>query len=326
MQRVIILGAERDYHAQHMLRACLNKGVEALLFDTSQYPQQHAISYLPDTGTGMLHLDGQNVAFEQIQSVFWSSLWPTHKQATPVPQHSLIAYHDAYTMLRSFLHYDQCNWVNSWRGYDFHRIKPRQLSLARLLGAHIPASYIGNDPQQARSFIEAHKQVVFKPVYGGAHAALVNQELVGMDHLCSVLKQSPVTLQEYIAGTNVRTYCIGEHVFSAEITSDNIDFRQDINACTQGVDTSDAVAQLSRSITRQFDLAWSAIDWRKTPDGHFYFLEANPSPMFIHFEQTTQYPITECLLELLLCETPLNTLWTTNQQQGVNKSCLTSLA
>jgi hypothetical protein len=46
-------------------------------------------------------------------------------------------------------------------------------------------------------------------------------------------------------------------------------------------------------------LEWTAIDWRLTEAGEYVFLEANPSPMFLHFEQQTGFPITQQLVQQL---------------------------
>ena len=51
---------------------------------------------------------------------------------------------------------------------------------------------------------------------------------------------------------------------------------------------------------RYFKMQWTAIDWRKNLDGQYYFLEANPSPMFIDLQMRTGLPIGERLLELLM--------------------------
>jgi D-alanine-D-alanine ligase-like ATP-grasp enzyme len=45
---------------------------------------------------------------------------------------------------------------------------------------------------------------------------------------------------------------------------------------------------------------WTGIDLRLTPEGRYVFLEANPSPMFLGFEQRSGLPLTEILAELLL--------------------------
>jgi glutathione synthase/RimK-type ligase-like ATP-grasp enzyme len=114
------------------------------------------------------------------------------------------------------------------------------------------------------------------------------------------LSVAPATFQEFIPGTNIRTYVIGDAVFSAEIRSPSLDFREDSSAELIPVDLPAAVYQQCLAIRQALKLQWTAIDWRLTPTQDYVFLEANPSPMFIYFEQKTGYPITEKLVQLLM--------------------------
>ncbi len=141
--------------------------------------------------------------------------------------------------------------------------------------------------------------MIFKPVYGGAHAKFLNQEYLTEERLKLALKTAPITLQEYIHGTNIRTYCIGKKIYSAEIRSNSLDFREDINARLIPLELPAEIEEQSFKIAAALGLKWTAIDWRLTPAGEYFFLEANPSPMFIHFEQETNYPITSAIIDLL---------------------------
>ena len=47
-------------------------------------------------------------------------------------------------------------------------------------------------------------------------------------------------------------------------------------------------------------LVWTGIDFRLTPDGRYVFLEANPNPMFLGFEDRCGLPLTDALANLLL--------------------------
>ena len=60
------------------------------------------------------------------------------------------------------------------------------------------------------------------------------------------------------------------------------------------------LARLCRHVARALDLVWAGIDLRRTAAGEYFFLEANPSPMFLGFEAATGLPLTEALTELLL--------------------------
>ncbi len=114
------------------------------------------------------------------------------------------------------------------------------------------------------------------------------------------LSISPITLQEYIPGTNIRSYVIADSVYSAEIRSNSLDFREDYQAQLIPMDLPAQVRQDCLAIAKALYLEWTAIDWHRTPEGEYFFLEANPSPMFIHFEKQTGFPITDKLVNLLI--------------------------
>ena len=92
---------------------------------------------------------------------------------------------------------------------------------------------------------------------------------------------------------------IGKRIYSAEIRSQSLDFRTDKNAQLIPLELPEEIQQQSFKIAAALELKWTAIDWRLTPAGKYFFLEANPSPMFVHFEQQTNYPITEAIINLL---------------------------
>nr|WP_199292214.1 hypothetical protein [Coleofasciculus sp. FACHB-712] len=54
------------------------------------------------------------------------------------------------------------------------------------------------------------------------------------------------------------------------------------------------------AIANALMLEWTAIDWHLKLTGEYVFLEANTSPMFLHFEPQTGFPITQELVKLLM--------------------------
>ena len=84
-----------------------------------------------------------------------------------------------------------------------------------------------------------------------------------------------MTLQEYIPGTNIRSYVIGEAVYSAEIASPDVDFRTDVQAQLIAKELPDSVRSQCLAVTKAFGMEWTAIDWRLKPTGEYVFLEAN---------------------------------------------------
>jgi hypothetical protein len=114
------------------------------------------------------------------------------------------------------------------------------------------------------------------------------------------LALAPVTLQEEVPGTNVRVFVAGERVMACEIATDRLDYREDEAPRITAHALPDRMHGLCLDIAASLDLVWTGIDFRLTPDGRYVFLEANPSPMFLGFEERTGLPLTESLAALLL--------------------------
>ena len=299
MKSTIILGAQNDFHAQYMLKACIEHGINTYLFDTSTFPQSCSISWEPKNQSGSLNLATGAIAFEDIYSVFWSTIGFRNTDLTHQEFNGAIALNDATSVLKTLFLEHRIKWCNSWQSMQFHKVKPRQLALAKDLGVSIPPTYIGNDKTDLKDFVAQHQDTIYKPVYGGAHCAKVSKAQLNERHLNKVLKTSPVTIQKYIRGCDIRTYVIADKVFSARVESEALDYRGDQNARLIPVELPEKLTLLAKKLTKAFGMFWTAIDWRCTPDQQFFFLEANPSPMFIHFEQQTGFPITANLLSLL---------------------------
>jgi glutathione synthase/RimK-type ligase-like ATP-grasp enzyme len=298
---VLILGDAQEYHAAHVYDALKQAGATPYYWDTQLFPSQMQLSYTPDRMAGWLHFaDGQTLPMSDVHAVYWRTFNGVKPPQLPDTDQQYIASQDSISLARSLMNYEGINWVNSWVAYQFHQEKPRQLMRVRQLGVTIPATLVSNQAAAITEFAQTHEKVIFKPVYGGAHTQYVEPEHLEPKRLALTLKISPVTLQEYIAGTNIRTYVIGDTVLSAEIRTGSVDFREDEGAELIVIDTPEAIANQSREIAKALFLKWTAIDWRRAIDGTYYFLEANPSPMFTYFEQKTGYPITACLIQQLL--------------------------
>ncbi|MGQ4650565.1 MvdC/MvdD family ATP grasp protein [Lyngbya aestuarii] len=297
---VLILGNSSDIHASHLKQALTQAGVTVDYLDTSLFPTQLRISWEPNNQVGYLKDKEHQWELKDIHSVFWRSFTGVGIPSLKDSQQNRIAFNDSMSLLRTMIKACPARWVNSWQAYEFHKEKPLQLCTVGQLGITIGQTIITNDPDQVIQFAQSHKKVISKPVYGGAHTKVLTDSQLNLKRLHLALSLSPVTLQEYIAGTNIRSYVIGNSIYSAEIRSESLDFRQDAEAELIPVELPEAMQQQCLAITKALYLEWTAIDWRQTPSGEYVFLEANPSPMFIHFEKQTGFPITKELVKLLI--------------------------
>jgi glutathione synthase/RimK-type ligase-like ATP-grasp enzyme len=298
---ILILGNAEDAHAVYLKEALAEAGAAVNYLDTRLFPSQLQLSWQPDSQVGSIALpDGQKLSFIEIKSIFWRQLGAVLIPNLGDAYQQRIAFNDSMSALRSLLQALPVRWINSWQAYEFHREKPLQLRTVKQLGVTIPETLISNDPQQVTAFVRSQLQAIFKPVYGGAHTQFVTEDHLQPERLRAALRLSPIAIQEYIPGTNIRSYAIADSVYSAEIRSHSLDFREDPEAELIPVELPEAVKQQCLAIAKTLKLAWTGIDWRLTPTGDYIFLEANPSPMFIHFEQKTGFPITQQLLKLLM--------------------------
>ena len=298
---ILILGNATDAHAAHLHTALTQAGAAVDYFDTSLFPTHLCLSWDPQTSHGSLRLPAAPpLPLHAIHSVFWRTFSGVGMVPLAEAQQQRIAGNDAMSTLHTLIKACPARWVNSWQAYQFHREKPRQLEAVHHLGVPIPPTLITNDPADVRRFAQAHARVIFKPVYGGAYTRDLSPAHLTSPRLEWALQLAPITLQAYIPGTNMRSYVLGNAVYTAEIRSASLDFREDSQAAVLPVTLPAAVQEQCRAIARALFLTWTAIDWRVTPGGDYVFLEANPSPMFLHVEQHTGFPITQELVHLLM--------------------------
>jgi len=301
--RVLVLGGDDDEHAVHVLTALRDRGVRAEMVDSRMFPQQLRITWDPVTDTGHLVLPGAGrIDFHDIHSVYWRCYNGFTEALLDDPEQAELAANDARSLFESVLVSLPCRWVNGWEAYQLHQTKPAALArvAAMDLGGVLrcPATCLGNDPEAVRDFVASRERCIFKPVQGGAHTRMVRPAHLTDENLRS-LAASPVTIQEYAPGADIRVFVAEKRVLACEILTDATDFRDDPHAEITPVMLPDAVADGCLAIARELHLLWTGIDLRRTDDGTYVFLEANPSPMFIGFEDRAGLALTDALLEVL---------------------------
>lgn len=312
---VLIIGAESDAHAAFIHQKIHARGATACYFNSHRFPAMMRLSLDIPTHErvheatprefGQLFDPGQNgevaLNLSDIQSVYWR-----YHMGVAVPPDCQdphlrdMAYREIESMIGSLFRILPCRWVNSPEAIHMHVYKAYQLHLMAQSGIRIPHTLVSNDPEAVIAFYERMQgRVIYKPVRGGAHTARLLPEDLKPDRLAELAK-APVQFQEMIEGVDVRIYWVNGETFAGEIRATTLDFRDDPQAPIVPISLPDAVRADCEIITRQLLLLFSGIDARRTPQGEYVFLEANPCPMFIHFEQQSGYPISDRLVDLLL--------------------------
>lgn len=290
MSVILIFGDEQEPQTGEFANNLRHRGADVQCLMFSDFPDKLSVSWSPENNSGVLHLTHQDYCFSKIKSVYW------HKTVSAEANNNYLGWfkEEVRSALSPFLHCNTIRWVNGLNAIQYHANKPRQLSHAVRLGAHIPPTYIGNNSAAAASFLETYAECIYKPVQGSSITKRVLPQQRSEQHLSRTLKTAPITLQAMVGCTNVRTYVIGNNLYSAELAPHASDLAAKI------ISLPPHVAALAHRICRGFQMLWCAIEWRRDDKGNYYFLEANPCPHFTHFENQTALPIQQQLANLLV--------------------------
>ncbi len=303
---ILIIGSAEEYHAMYMHEYLKNKGEKVKYLDSRAIPGCFISSWYTDKAKmeGYFLIDGEKISFDSIKSIYWRwyygiNIYPKSNSHDDVFNAQMVEREFTSFVISMFESLD-CKWVNSNKAIEMHKNKPYQLHLMGENGIRIPKTLITTDKDEVIKFAEElNKDIIFKPVRGGAHTQALTDEDLKPEKL-EMLKYSPVTFQEKLKGVDIRVYGIGSEIFSAEIRTNALDFRDDPEAEIVPVKMPENIQNDCLKIMELLDLKFTGIDIRYNPDTKEYiFIEANPSPMFLHFEQKSGFPITEKLYRLL---------------------------
>jgi glutathione synthase/RimK-type ligase-like ATP-grasp enzyme len=195
--------------------------------------------------------------------------------------------------------------VNPPHAASVLQYKPFQLHALRSVGARVPKTLISNDPEAIATFRNDVKDVIFKPVTGGAITRVLDDEtLAAIEHV----RASPVIFQERIDGDDLRVMLAGDDIVSSvaiRTPSQHLDFRADPvysggEARYEEVPLPREVEEACRKAARTCGLAFAGIDIKRTSNGEWVFLELNSSPIYLDVELKLGHRISRAIAELIV--------------------------
>lgn len=206
-------------------------------------------------------------------------------------------------------------WVNDPFVARRSKVKFQQLLLAQSLGMKTPATFITNRPKSAEEFFARCGNVALvKAIYtGNVVASGVPQgipstriEAEDFHRTCENISLCPTQLQRYVdKAYELRVTVIGENVFATKIESQvheetRIDWR--LHTALNPHSTYDlpkAVETFCTTFLRAQGLLFGAMDFIRTPDGDYVFLENNPFGQYLWLELETGIPLTSAMCDFL---------------------------
>jgi hypothetical protein len=158
--------------------------------------------------------------------------------------------------------------------------KPFQTRTASACGFHVPGTLFTNNLEKVEAFAARHGSVVYKSA-GGTRTFTGLLDLADARRL-ERLGTCPTYFQQYVPGMNVRVHVVGADLFATGVTTDAVDYRRNVQGMAP-VSLPGPVADKCRAVTKALDLLVAGIDLIRSPEGEWYFLEANPSPAFTFY-------------------------------------------
>jgi glutathione synthase/RimK-type ligase-like ATP-grasp enzyme len=303
---IIVIGSPEEYHSLYMHDLLKSKGEKVRYFDSRTLPENILLSWNASNikNKGTIKINGEPIHLENIKSFYWRWYYGINiKSYGNTEEENYTAYmveREISSAVDSLFASLDCLWVNSIDAITMHKKKSHQLNVMAKNGIRVPNTLITNDKDTINDFIkETGNQCIYKPAQGGAHTTRVKAEDLTEQRLDS-LKNSPVQFQEFIDGVDIRVYVIDKDIYAAEIRASTLDFREDMNAEIVPIELPNNIKEDCFKIMKLFNLNFSGIDIRRSINGEYVFIEANPSPMFTHFEQMSGFPISEKLANLLI--------------------------
>lgn len=309
---IVIISHPGDTHAQCVARVMEERGHNPFMLDFSHFTENASVSLLYEGNKGEFHYHDDewgDLDFSKVNSVWWRRPQPfTIAEEVGDPQHRMFAMAEAHEVFGGLSGLLDAYWMNVPDRDDLAHRKVFQLRMAQRLGIEMPRTLITNSTDDANAFINNLKpcDTVFKP-FRGTPDAWRETRLIGEDEIGQIdsVSYAPLIFQEYIKGSDIRVTVVGEHIFAAEIDISEgdypVDFRMNYdNMKITDIELPDDVRQSIRKLMQGLGLVYGAIDFRKTPENRFVFLEINPAGQWLFIENKTGQPITEAIASTLI--------------------------
>jgi hypothetical protein len=186
-------------------------------------------------------------------------------------------YYQQLELLNYLLDHVFDNVINTPSSASSNNSKPYQLSRAEKLGFNSPASIVLANV----SCPDFENPTIYKSV-GGIRSIVT--EIINSDVNKEI--SCPVLFQEKIIGANIRAHLIDNDIYALKITSKEVDYRYTESPNKYlTIQLPEEIVFKCRELKNDLGLRFTGIDFMLTPDNEYYFLEANTSPAFTHFEE-----------------------------------------
>lgn len=308
---ILAVTNEEDVDAVPVLDLLASRSARVQAIDLADWPGRAGLAFDSGDGAGerwLLPRDGPPIRAAEVAAVWWRRTRPFVTHPGLSAGDAAFAVRQTYEAMQGFWASLPARWVNHpWRN-EIASHKAHQLPVAERCGLRLPRTLITNDVARAEAFVAAargapviHKALHATPVDWHPTRLLTDADRADL----SAVRLAPVILQEYVDGVDLRVYAVGDRFFAAEIdaraTASPEDFRPAFaDARVAPCALPPHVEAGLRRLMAELGIVYGAIDVRRRGDGEHFFLEVNPSGLWLFVEERTGLPISAAIADLLL--------------------------
>lgn len=194
-------------------------------------------------------------------------------------------------------------WISSPNSTLEASNKLFQLRRAHESGLKIPKTIISNEPEEVYRFIKNVGSVVVKAVSGTKEKLVFTRPVNIEDLNDESIRACPTIYQEYIEGDqHLRICTIGEKSFATKITTEEIDWRRNVNVDYNATEVPRKLHIKIRQVLDSLNLEMGMTDVKINFDGEPVWLEVNPQGQFLFAEGLTNIPLRKYFANYLVEE------------------------
>ncbi len=320
---VLIVSTKLDVSTDAVVRALAFRGVRCTRLNTEDFPFETWLTTRIDNERSLTRIasKGGQTAPAALDDV--TSIWFRRVRAPAQPEEMEAGVYDFCVresrsalmgMLLARIERVMSPPANIWRSEH----KLMQLVAAREAGLMVPDTVITNEPSEVlAAFSRFDGQMIAKPVrtgfvdYGKEQHAVFTTRILA-EHLEQVESAgwSPAIYQPLIPKRcDVRVTAVGDDLFVAEIDSQRdpaatVDWRrtQDPHLPHRRAELPPEVRSAVRRLLSGLGLVYGALDFVRTPDDRYVFLEVNPNGQWLWLDDMLEFDITGSIVRWLLKE------------------------
>lgn len=313
-KRPVLVATEADDITADMVITELNRlDVPVVRFNPADIGADLTVSArfgtCPAPVAGQVRTPSRTADLARVRAVYWRRpIWPKFP-SMGLDDAQFAAAQVRYGLGGALYAMEGPVWVNHPLRVAAADYKPAQLAAAQRLGLTVPPTLVTNDPDDAREFISAHDQVIYKtlrwtpyqrdgiPVTGWADpvtAAEIDDSLRVAPHLFQAVVDKVADL---------RVLIVGRQVFAVRITSGLLDWRKDYSVLSYSVvDLPGAVEKALLAYLDHYGLRSGSFDFAEDHRGDLWWLEINPNGQWGWLEPRTGLQMSAAFAALLAGE------------------------